>query len=121
MKKALLIIILVACFQQLKAQQSLKATPDLKLSDGLKGDLFKPKAGNPLAPYTSLNPDSVRAASQLFPDAIIIYSKMPVARLTYSNVDHMPLYNPAASGMHYQLLIKKVEVNPAGAVEKTAP
>ncbi len=121
MKKVLLIIILAACFQQLKAQQMVKPLPGMKLSDCLTGSLFKPQTGNPLAPYTSLNPYSARIAAQLNQNAIVVFSKMPVAKLNYSNVDHMPIYNPTASGMHYQMLIKKVEINPAPAVETTAP
>jgi hypothetical protein len=121
MKKVLLILILTACFQQLRAQQFSKPVPGMKLNDGLNGNLFKPQTANPLAPFTSLNPDSARVAAQLVPDAIVVYSNMPVAKVTTSNFDHMPIYNPTANGMHYQLLIKKVEVNPVTAADKTAP
>lgn len=120
MKKALLIMILAAGFQQLKAQQSVKPMPDMKLSDGLNGNLFKPQTIKPLAPYTGLNPDSASIASQ-DPNAMMVYSKMPVARISRSNIDHMPVYNPAASGMHYDMLIKKVIVNPVEPAVKAAP
>jgi len=121
MKKALLIIILAAGFQQLKAQQSLKPLPDMKLSDGLSNNFFKPKTYNPLAPYIGLNPDSARIAARPDQNDIVIYSMMPIAKITYSNIDHMPIYNPCGSDMHYALLIKKVEINPVVPVDKTTP
>lgn len=112
---------LAAGFQQLKAQQTLKPLPDMKLSDGLNANLLKPKTVDPLAPFAGLNPDSARIALQPVQDAIVVYSKMPVVKIAHSNVDHMPVYNPAQSGMHYDMLIKKVKVNPAATIEKTAP
>ncbi|MGN6179540.1 MAG: hypothetical protein ACTHNW_10190 [Mucilaginibacter sp.] len=125
MKKILLVMILAAGFQQLKAQQLLKPLPDMKLSDGLSGNLFKPKSENPLAPFNQLNTDSSThiTTPQLDPNAIIVYSNMPVVKIAHSNIDHMPIYNPSASDMHYQILIKKVEVNPVFALlnEKITP
>jgi hypothetical protein len=120
MKKVLLIIILAAGFQQLKAQQSLKPLPDMKLSDGLNGNLLEPKTDNQLAPFTKLNSDLLTVAKpQLNSNAIIVYSKMPVVKITHSNIDHMPIYNPSVNDMHYQLLIKKVEINPVLPAETT--
>jgi len=123
MKKVLLMIILAACFQQLKAQQLLKPLPDMKLSDGLSDNPFKPKSDNPLAPFTKLNTDSPANSTipQLDPNVIIVYSNMPVVKITHSNIDHMPIYNPAQSGMHYDMLVKRVEVNPALPAIKTTP
>lgn len=123
MKKALLIMILAASFQQLKAQQTLKPLPDMKLSDGLNGGLFKPKTDNPLAQYLKPNLDSVLISGKLQPtqDAIVVYSNMPIVKISKSNIDHMPIYNPSANDMHYQLLVKKVVVNPAEPAAKATP
>lgn len=122
MKKALLIMILAAGFQQLKAQQSVKPLPDMKLSEGLSGNLLKPKTDNPLAPFTKLNSGLLAlAAPQLNSNAIIIYSKMPVVKISRSNIDHMPIYNPSVNDMHYDMLIKKVEVNPVLPAIETTP
>jgi hypothetical protein len=44
---------------------------------------------------------------------------MPVVKITHSNIDHMPIYNPSVNDMHYQLLIKKVEINPVLPAETT--
>lgn len=121
MKKVVLIIILAAGFQQLKAQQSLKPLPDMKLSDGLNINPFKPQNDNPLAPYTKLNSDPARISPQTDQNAIVIFSKMPVAKITRTNTDHMPIYNPAQSNMHYDMLIKRVVVNESATTVKAAP
>ncbi len=118
MKKVLLMMILAAGFQQLKAQQTFKTVPEMKLSDGLNGNAFKPQTDNLFKP----NADSLSAVKKLLnPNAIVVYSKMPVVKITRSNIDHMPIYNPAQSNMHYDMLIKKVEVNPVEPIEKVAP
>lgn len=122
MKKVLLIMILAAGFQQLKAQQLLKPLPDMKLSDGLSGNLLKPQKNNPLAPYTKLSSDSAAPLPALpDPNAIMVYSRMPVVKISRANIDHMPIYNPAQSDMHYDMLIKRVEVNQAATTVTAAP
>lgn len=122
MKKVLLIMILAAGFQQLKAQQLLKPLPDMKLSDGLSGNLFKPQNNNPLAPYAKLNADTAARLPALpDPNAIMVYSRMPVVKISRANIDHMPIYNPAQSDMHYDMLIKRVEVNQDATTVKAAP
>src|ERR1700760_4902306 len=103
MKKVLLIVLLAAGFQQLKAQQTLKPLPDMKLSDGLSGNFFKPKSDDLFNRYLKPKPagSTARFLALFNDDKIIIYSKMPVAKLDYSNIDNMPIYSPAASGVHY--------------------
>jgi hypothetical protein len=122
MKKLLLIVILAAGFQQLKAQ-SLGPLPDMKLNDGLTSP-FKLKKSDPLAPYDKLTAPADSSASNipaiLNPNDIVVYSNMPIARLPVSN-DHMPIVNTAQNGMHYDMLVKKVLVNPAPAAGKAAP
>ena len=122
-KVVLLFTVLIAGFQQLKAQQLSKPLPDMNLSDGLYGNLFKPQTDNLLSPnFKFTQPDSAKHFSAQFdPNVIVVYSKMPVARLTTDAPDRMPVYNPATAGVHYDMLIKKVVVNPAPVTEKTDP
>ena len=122
MKKIVLLVLLAAGFQQLKAQQSaLPAKPDLQLSNGLSNsNYFKPGAFNLLT--TKPGVDSTANLSLKDQNNIVVYSNMPVAKISRSNIDHMPIYNPAQPGVKYTMLIKKVEVNPAVVtVTKAAP
>jgi hypothetical protein len=41
------------------------------------------------------------------------------ASITQFNVDHLPVYNPAVNNVHYDMLIKKVEVNPVDTAKTT--
>jgi hypothetical protein len=117
MKKIVLLVLLAAGFQQLKAQQLVvPAQLNLQLSNGLTGNYFKPETFNLLA----AKPDSANASRE-DQNSIVVYSKMPVEKITRSNIDHMPIYNPTASGEKYTMLIKKVVVNPAEPVVAVAP
>jgi len=118
MKKIVLLVLLAACFQHLKAQQSaVPVIPDLKLSNGLSSNYFKPKAFNLL---TTKPADSVSYNSK-DQGIIVVYDNMPVSKISRSNIDHMPIYNPALTGIRYTMLIKKMEANPVETVVKVAP
>lgn len=114
MKKILLIAVLAAGALQLKAQQTYKV-PELKIPEG---NFFKPDSA--LSNY-KFRVDAVTTFQQPAVNAIVVNSNMPVLKITRSNIDHMPIYNPAQSNMHYDMLIKKVEVNPVAPAETVAP
>lgn len=113
MKRIISGLLLIVASTQLKAQQSLKPTPDLKLNNGLQ-NLFKPE--------TILSPKSMLLQSLSVKPAnnIIVYSKMPVVKV--SGTDRMPV---AVLGndpdTKYTMLIKKVEINPVAPAQNPQP
>ncbi len=105
MKRIILGLLLIAASTQLKAQQLLQTTPDLKLNNGLQ-NLFKPEA-IPSPKSLLLQPLNVKPVNS---NNIIVYSKMPVVKV--SSTDRMPVA-VLGSDMNtkYTMLIKKVEIN----------
>ncbi|MFI5158139.1 MAG: hypothetical protein ACHQF4_04695 [Sphingobacteriales bacterium] len=101
MKKILIFSILIAASTQLKAQQLLQTTPDLKLNDGLQ-NVFKPKA-DPLPQLLLAQPKA-----NLTDNPTNIYSYMPVAKV--SSNDKMPVATLTQNGVSYIMLIKKIKV-----------
>lgn len=104
MKKIAVVLLLIAASTQLKAQQNLLTTPNLKLNDGLQ-NTFKPKA-DPLQQILLTQPKA-----DLENNTAAVYSHMPVAKVL-SN-DKMPVASLGKDGVKYTMLIKKVIINPA--------
>lgn len=115
MKRIILGLLLIAVSTQLKAQQLLTTTPDLKLNNGLQ-NLFKPEA-IPSPKSLLLQPMKAKPANA---NNIIVYSKMPAVNVSVT--DRMPI---AALGSDpntkYTMLIKKVEINPVGPAQNPQP
>ncbi|MHB8206052.1 hypothetical protein [Mucilaginibacter sp.] len=106
MKKIAVFLLLIAASTQLKAQQNLQTTPDLKLNDGLQ-NAFKPKA-YPLPQILLIQPKA-----DLTVKTAMIYSYMPIAKA--SSDDKMPIAQLRKDGVNYTMLVKKIKViNPAG-------
>lgn len=124
MKRIILVLLLIAGFNQLKAQQTLQQRqPDLKLSNGLK-NYFKPDNTFP-SPQTLLSQTKSDDALKILKLADakkgeIVYSRMPVVKL--SGVDHMPIVAPDEKGVKYTMLVKKITViDPAQQAPAPAP
>jgi len=115
MKRIILGLLLIAASTQLKAQQLLKTTPDLKLNNGLQ-NLFKPEA-TPSPKSLLLQPLNVKPANS---NNIIVYSKMPVVKV--SSTDRMPIAVLGSDpNTKYTMLIKKVEINPVAPAPNPQP
>lgn len=105
MKRIILGLLLITASIQVKAQQSLQTTPDLKLNNGLQ-NLFKPQA-TPSPKSLLLQPVNTKPANS---NNIIVYSKMPVVKV--SGTDRMPVAVLGSDpNTKYTMLIKKVEIN----------
>ena len=107
MKKIILMLLLAAGFQQLKAQ-SLPAKPFIPLAGGLNTYLLP--QSNLLKPLDEFKLDSLsKSQFKVIDDNyIVIYSPIPVVNT--SNIDRMPVYNPGEPGVKYTMLVKKVTV-----------
>ena len=122
MKKMILVLLLLAGFQQLRAQQLLQFNPDCKLLDSLNN--FKPQNSNSLNQLL-LHPDQLNPLNSLKLTGaglnnIIMYSNMPVAKL--QGYDPMPIAKLGEPGMKYTMLVKKVTVmRPGDQVAALAP
>lgn len=114
MKRIILGLLLIAASTQLKAQQLLQTTPDLKLNNGLQ-NLFKPQA-TPSPKSLLLQPLNVKLINS---NSIIVYSKMPVVKV--SSTDYMPVAVLGDANTKYTMLIKKVEINPVAPAQNPQP
>jgi len=115
MKRIILGLLLIAASTQLKAQQSLQTTPDLKLNNGLQ-NLFKPEA-TPTPKSLLLQPFNAKPANA---NNIIVYSNMPVVKVT--STDRMPVAVLGSDpNTKYTMLIKKVEINPGEPAQNPQP
>ena len=119
MKKIIMIVLLTAGLQQVKAQQLLQVKPLVTLAGGL--DSFKPETYS-LKTLQQPKLDSISKTQlmSLNDNAVIVYDRMPTIKT--SNVDRMPIYNPSQPGVKYTMLVKKVElVNDADKTPVAAP
>jgi hypothetical protein len=92
MKKIILILLLTAGLQQVKAQQS-----QVKLNNFVLNSIQQPK------------PDSLsNKVSAINQDNIVVNDHMPVAKT--SNTDRMPVVTPGAPRVKYTMLVKKVTI-----------
>jgi len=119
MKKIIMIVLLAAGLQQVKAQQLSQVKPLAPLSGGLGS--FKPETYS-LKTLQQPRLDSLTKTQLMGLDdnAIAVNDRMPMVKT--SNVDRMPVYNPDESGVKYTMLVKRVKlVTDADKTPVTAP
>ena len=116
-----MILLLVAGSAQLKAQITI-VVPDRKLNNGLQKNYFgadltqkltlvKPNAAIPSNQFNLTNPNS---------SGTVVYSTMPVLKLSSSSVEHMPVARIGGDG--YTMPVEKVTViNPLAPTQKQQP
>lgn len=116
-----MILLLLAGSAQLKAQQTI-VVADKKLNNGLQKNYFgadlpqkltliKPDAAIPSNQFNLANPNS---------SGTVVYSTMPVLKLSYSSVEHMPVARIGGEG--YTMPVEKVTViNPFAPAQKQQP
>jgi hypothetical protein len=118
MKKVLIILLLTSGSTRLKAQQ-IAIAPNLKLNNGpeqpfktdsiKKPHLLQPDNGAVMLKFNSINPKD---------QGIIVYSTMPVAKVSSS--DRMPVARPGKNS--YTMLVQKVTViNPLEPAKTQLP
>ena len=117
-----MILLLIAGSTQLKAQQ-IQLMPDMKLNNGLQKNYLKIDSSQKL---TLLKLDAAIPSDQFNlanPNkGIIVYSTMPVLKLSSLSVEHMPVAGMGKSNMQYMMSVEKVTViNPLAPAQKNQP
>jgi hypothetical protein len=104
MKKIVLLLLLTAGIQQLKAQ-TIKplTTPNLSLSNGLDSNFFKPKTPSPLQQL--IKPQDSQGNLQT------MIASVANKRITYSQVDHMPIVNLATDKVEHMPVAHISKIN----------
>jgi hypothetical protein len=115
MKKILIALLLTGAATQVKAQQ-IVVVPNLKLSNGLQYPFKTDSTEKPQ--LLNQNNGSVSQKFNSTNQGIIVYSTMPVAKVSSS--DHMPVAK--TGGNRYTMLVQKVTViNPLEPAKKQLP
>ena len=120
MKKILVILLLMAGATQLKAQQ-LQVMPNLSLNNGLQ-HYFKPDSlPKLLQPGSSLSSNKFNLGNSTN-GGRIVYSTMPVVKLSSASMERMPVAVLRDNGVKYTMLVSKVTVvNPLQPADGQLP
>ena len=120
MKKILVILLLMAGATQLKAQQ-LQVMPNLSLNNGLQ-HYFRPDSlPKLLQPGNSLSANNFNSGNSAN-RGNVVYSTMPVLKLSSAFVERMPVAVLRDNGLKYTMLVSKVTVvNPLKPATQQLP
>lgn len=114
MKKTLLLIAIIACAGQLKAQNLNKVPGNNYTVDKffnlkpLNADSSLSKLIPVLPPNGLLNNNTTLLNTRELVDNVTVYSRMPIVK-TYPR-DNMPVVKTDEPGMKYHMLIKRIDV-----------